>query len=177
MLASTVTFLSLLVEGACSVETVQSFPNLVECALACDDRDLPAHNRTSGRSLGRFTDLLARLVQNTQVKTSKLRAILIKDGNGTPLPVSEAGFLTLDIKLPRRLEYVTWLAADRSVQHFRVIRGPVVEEVFACLQLLPSIFRPKVDHQTGFWEDIFDFRDGYALFDHLSGDEPRLKYA
>ncbi|KAL9936374.1 hypothetical protein V8E36_004442 [Tilletia maclaganii] len=174
--SSTVTFLSLDLTTSFTTEIVQSFPNVIELALIGGDRYLEPKDRSPDLSLAHVSRVLARITPDEGTSTSGLRAILLLGQYGVPLAVSADGHISLDVKLPAQLEYVTWHGSNRAVQHFRVVRSSDPKDRKARLQLLPAIFRPKVDRKTGFWEDVFDERHGYALFDHLSGDDPRLKY-
>ncbi|KAL9936407.1 hypothetical protein V8E36_004475 [Tilletia maclaganii] len=177
---STVTFLSLDMEGAyISLKSAKSFPNVIELALIFGGRTRlrPIMVRTQGfPPFYGITQVFAHLEEEVLRYVPRLRALLIKDPAEVPLPVGETGHVAFPADLPRRLEYLTWLAKDHQIQHFRTLRRPAPHDDAACLQLLPAIFRPKVDRRTGFWENIFDPRHSHALFDHLSGDEPRLKY-
>ncbi|KAL9931852.1 hypothetical protein V8E36_009402 [Tilletia maclaganii] len=174
--SSTVTFLSLDLTTSLTTEIVQSFPNVIELALIGGDRFLQPKDRSPDLSLAHVSSMLGCLTPDKAAPTSGLRAVLLLGEYGIPLAVPSDGHITLDVKLPPRLEYVTWHASERAVQHFRVAQHSDSKDRKSRLQLLPAIFRPKVDRTTGFWEDVFDDRHGYALFDHLSGDEPRLKY-
>ncbi|KAL9931610.1 hypothetical protein V8E36_009607 [Tilletia maclaganii] len=174
--SSTVTFLSLDLRTLFITEIVQSFPSVIELALIGGDRYHDPKDRSPDLSLAHISSMLARCAPDEGTATPGLRAILLFGDYGVPLAIPSDGHITLDVKLPPRLEYVTWHTSNRAVQHFRVAQHYDAKERKARLQLLPAIFRPKVDRTTGFWENVFDERHGYALFDHLSGDEPRLKY-
>ncbi|KAL9933316.1 hypothetical protein V8E36_008034, partial [Tilletia maclaganii] len=172
--ASNVTFLALPMEGMCSFWTIRSFPNVVELAIIYRDTIPRRAVVFLGGSSHRLERIFARLREAQVDQVSKLRALLIKSKVATPLPVAEDGLVADAFEPPSRLDYVTLLTGDRDVQHFRVLPSSDPNERTARLQILPAIFRPKVDRKTGFWEDVFDSRHGYALFDHLTDDEPRL---
>ncbi|KAL9936432.1 hypothetical protein V8E36_004500 [Tilletia maclaganii] len=174
-LASTVTFLSMnIADLRDPIECLRSFPNLVELALVCPSG--PAQAATVW-SLEAILAILAGVELHALDQTSKLRALIVRTHSEAPLPLSESGDVAADVSLPRRLQYSTWLTGESSVEHFRVVRGADSTGPTACLQRLPECFRPKVDRETGVWEDDLNPQFDYALFDHLSGDEPRLKYA
>ncbi|KAL9936406.1 hypothetical protein V8E36_004474 [Tilletia maclaganii] len=176
--SSAVTFFSIDLGAAwISLEAIRSFPNLIELALLSRASYRLRDTFDSTPNLGTTSELFASLGTVLRRYAPNLRALMVKDESEEPMPVSGDAHVTTTLELMPRLEYLTWLAADRQLQHFRVLRasGPRDHQP-ARLQLLPAIFRPKVDRQTGFWEDVFDPRHSYALFDHLSGDGPRLKY-
>jgi len=180
--SSTVTFLSLVIKAdeQYPLESVRSFPSLVELAVVIEAFDVPRSRSesTPSRALSTLSALLHRLESGSSTQASQLQALLVSTEAESPLPLSQNAYVTPEAALPPRLEYLTWISPDRNIQHFRVLASSAAtDERTARLQILPAIFRPKVDRKTGFWEDVFDPRHGYALFDHLTGDEPRLKFA
>ncbi|KAL9933327.1 hypothetical protein V8E36_008045 [Tilletia maclaganii] len=160
------------------LESVRSFPSLVELAVIYESLGhLPSRRQmTPVRPLSTLSTVLRCLGAGSDCQAPRLRALLIENEAGSPLASPGQADLTLHVTLPPQLQYLTWISPDRHIQHFRVLRSLNSNEQPARLQLLPAIFRPKVDRKTGFWEDVFDSRHGYALFDHLTDDEPRLKY-
>ncbi|KAL9931613.1 hypothetical protein V8E36_009610 [Tilletia maclaganii] len=177
IMASTVTFVSLQmhVEGAeIAAKNVRWFPNVVELELIINYRP-PLQSITP--VWAGFKSMWASLEAEVLDHTPRLQVLLIRDQSGIFLPLPENGYVTVPATLPQRLQYVLWGRSRYDVRHFRVLRSSASSnEQNVRLQLLPTIFRPKVDRSTGLWEDDHDSHYSYALFDHVSGDEPRLKH-
>ncbi|KAL9931608.1 hypothetical protein V8E36_009605 [Tilletia maclaganii] len=186
LLAPTVTFLWLeVIEPIFSPlnedypRPLELFPNLVEFVLLCKHwfHAVAVEENYPGNALNVCATLLSRLKAPVPHQRCKIRALRVKSWLA-PLPVSADGFLSPSPSPPPSLEYVGWERwnDEPHVQHFRVLHGFGSTPESPRLQQLPKVFRPKVDRETGLWEDEYNARRGDTLYDHLSGEEPRLKY-